>query len=377
MKYFLRCLGFLAIAFSTCVQVHASSSATNTPTGFRLTIELKDGSRIIGTGRDDSFQFHSETLGDFGLPLEKIRSIQSLAQTNLLQLTTTNADSLSVAFAMKKIRVDTVFGELKLAVTLIKNVYVSPFTKAGGLTEGLIGSWSGEGNGVDSIAGNNGVLQNVSFTTGVTGRAFTFSPNSFPLGSYIGIKIPDSPAYVFTNSLTIEGWIRPRGNDWAIFSRGDQRSGMDPYALSTQPNHGLRFEIDDENNVPVRAETTIAFYVWTHVAATFDGDAGTLNLYTNGVLAARTFTTRRPIGNLLPDESPGVGFGNVNDGANNLPFIGDIDSLSLYNRALSAEEINAIYNENAGNAGGRAGPLPAVNQYRRMNFNAQPIFDSE
>jgi len=45
----------------------------------------------------------------------------------------------------------------------------------------------------------------------------------------------------------------------------------------------------------------------------------------------------------------GIGIGNVNDGGNNFPFIGDIDEISLYARALSAGDIQAIYN--AGSAG--------------------------
>src|SRR5208283_1896179 len=48
-------------------------------------------------------------------------------------------------------------------------------------------------------------------------------------------------------------------------------------------------------------------------------------------------------------DSPGIGIGNLNDGQNNFPFIGDIDEISLYSRALAAGEIQAIYN--AGSAG--------------------------
>ena len=59
--------------------------------------------------------------------------------------------------------------------------------------------------------------------------------------------------------------------------------------------------------------------------------------------------------------SPGLGIGNVNDGGNNFPFVGDLDEVGLYNRALSAEEVNAIYSENSARAGGYAAPLPPRN----------------
>ena len=74
-----------------------------------------------------------------------------------------------------------------------------------------------------------------------------------------------------------------------------------------------------------------------------------MKLYVNGQLASQTTTTVRPFGSLMPGASPGIGIGNVNDGQNTFPFIGDIDEISLYNRALSAAEIQAIYN--AGSAG--------------------------
>src|SRR5208282_1513367 len=79
------------------------------------------------------------------------------------------------------------------------------------------------------------------------------------------------------------------------------------------------------------------------------GSSGTMSIYTNGMLAAQTITTIRPFGALIPGDSPGIGIGNVNDGQNNFPFVGDIDEISLYNRALTAGEIQAIYN--AGSAG--------------------------
>jgi RHS repeat-associated protein len=76
-----------------------------------------------------------------------------------------------------------------------------------------------------------------------------------------------------------------------------------------------------------------------------------MKLYVNGQLASQTNTTIRPIGALIPGDSPGLGIGNVNDGFNNFPFTGDIDEISLYNRALTAGEIQSIYNVGIGGAG--------------------------
>jgi hypothetical protein len=202
-------------------------------------------------------------------------------------------------------------------------------------------------------------MQNVSFTEGVVGQAFSFAPDRFPYGTYVGVQIPDQPAYALTKSLTVEAWIRPRGNGYVIFFRGDHRPGLDPYCLSLDGNMNLSFGICAEDGNSASVKTHVDQGAWIHVAGVLDDGTGTISLYTNGVLAAQLATTVRPFGALLPDQSPGIGIGNVNDGGNNFPFIGDIDEVGLYDRALSADEVNAIYAEHAADAGGRAAPLPS------------------
>ena len=53
---------------------------------------------------------------------------------------------------------------------------------------------------------------------------------------------------------------------------------------------------------------------------------------------------------MQPNQWPGIGIGNVNDGGNNFPFTGDLDEISLYGRALSPTEIQGLYEVNAANA---------------------------
>jgi hypothetical protein len=359
MNAILRFFCLLTVLVLGFHKLQAAPAATNEPTGFRLTVELQDGSRIIGKGGDDAFKFRSDVLGDMKLPLARVRSVECQAKTNSSKLITSSGDTLAVQFAMKEIRIEAAFGSFKLPVSLIKSVRVSVLGKIGRPRDGLIGLWSGEGNAVDSVGGNNGVMQNVSFTDGVVGQAFAFAPDSFPYGTYVGVQIPDKSAYALTQSLTIEGWIRPRGNSYVIFFRGDHRPGLDPYVLSLDGHLNLTFTVCAEDGSTATVRTPVGLGAWIHVAGVLDDSTGTMSLYTNGVLAAQTVTTVRPFGALLADESPGVGIGNVNDGGNNFPFIGEIDEMALYDRALTADEVNAIYSENAANAGGRVEPLPA------------------
>ncbi|MDD5139888.1 MAG: immunoglobulin domain-containing protein [Verrucomicrobiales bacterium] len=238
---------------------------------------------------------------------------------------------------------------------------------------GLVGWWKGDGSTLDSIATNNGVNQNITYTGGVVGQAFACDPENFSYGTYTGIQIADRPAYALTNSLTIEGWVRPRGDGYIIFFRGDHRPGLDPYFLSMNGNSNLDFYITDPAGNYVHVETTLPYFQWTHVAATLDGSSGTMSIYTNGVLAVQTVTTSRPFGDLIPGESPGVGIGNLNDGGNTFPFLGDIDEIGLYDRALSVGEIQAIYNAgSAGKCPATSPPPPAVSLLVNGSFENPP-----
>ena len=101
--------------------------------------------------------------------------------------------------------------------------------------------------------------------------------------------------------------------------------------------------------------------------------SGKLSLYTNGTLAAQITTALRPIGNLIPQDAPGIGIGNVNDGFNNFPYVGDIDEVSLYNRALAAEEIKGLYNAYAAGKCLACPPvitIPPTNQIVALGSNA-------
>jgi len=229
---------------------------------------------------------------------------------------------------------------------------------------GLVGWWKGDGNTLDSFGGNNGVNQNVTYSNGVVGQAFAFDPENYSYGTYTGIQIADQPAFALTNSLTIEGWVRPRGNGYIIFWRGDNRPGTDPYVVSMDDNNTVQFQISDANGNGAAVGTTLAYNQWCHLAATLDGSSGTMSIYTNGVLASQTSTTIRPFGQLIPGDSPGVGIGNLNDGQNNFPFTGDIDEISLYGRALAAGEIQAIYNAgSAGKCTATSSAVPAISSF--------------
>ena len=210
----------------------------------------------------------------------------------------------------------------------------------------IVGLWRAENNANDDIYGNNGTLSNIIFTNGEVGSAFNCNP---PVRGTPRIRIADQPIFELTNSLTIEGWVRPHGPGYIIFYRGDNRGGLDPYALSMQANHNIIFQITDPTSAgaSVGASVNIPYDEWTHVAGTLDGGTGAMKFFTNGLLAAQITTDLKPLGPLLSARDSGIGIGNTHETANNFGYNGDADELSLYARALSASEIKAIYRAGA------------------------------
>ena len=112
--------------FPFCLSpLQAAPVAPDQPAGFRLTIDLPDGSKIIGKCSDNSLLFRSDVPGEMKLSLERIHASECRPQTNSVQLATVNGDTLTAQFVTKAVYVETAFGNFKLPVNLIRHRTVS------------------------------------------------------------------------------------------------------------------------------------------------------------------------------------------------------------------------------------------------------------
>jgi hypothetical protein len=224
---------------------------------------------------------------------------------------------------------------------------------------GLVSWWSGEWNADDSVGLAGGTLYGgVTFAPGRVGQCFAFDG----VGGVVNVS--DLPALALTNSLTIECWLfvtNAPSTVGMVILRGDTRPGLDAYTVYVAPGAGgsaeVGFTVTDASNHGIAIASVMPTGDWTHVAATLDDVTGLMSLYTNGVVADQTTTTIRPLAPLDPNYQAGVGIGNVSHQPSvfNYPFRGRIDELSVYSRAISATEVQAIYN--AGSAG-KCGSAP-------------------
>ncbi len=228
---------------------------------------------------------------------------------------------------------------------------------------GLVGCWRGESDGLDSAGTNHGVLLNgVSFDSGLVGQAFHFASTANPR-----VYIPDNPALRLTNSLSVEAWVKANYG-YALLNRGDDVTGELPYGFGFADLSSLKLSFIIHASIDewvwLRAPTPIPSNVWVHVAATLDGDSGAMCIYVNGQVVAQTNTTVRPICPLT-GANQSVCIGNA-AGTAGFPFDGWIDEISLYSRALTPAEIQAIYN--AGSSGKCEAPRIRVQPRSQVGY---------
>lgn len=202
---------------------------------------------------------------------------------------------------------------------------------------GLLANWSGENSGDDSFGGHNGQLVgNVGFSPGKAGKAFLLDGSS-----YVEAGNPADFNFSGNSSMSVELWAYRTGSEGVMHLVG-KRAGCDgsiQYQMAFDGG-GLGF---GGSGGSVGTGLQMPLNTWMHLAATADGS--TLSFYINGKLVAST---------------PGA-LGPANDtplriaasGSCGQFFHGLLDEVAIYNRALSGEEIAAIF---ASGAAGKCFP---------------------
>lgn len=207
--------------------------------------------------------------------------------------------------------------------------------------EGLVGYWKFDEDGGEEMAdssgtGNDGVMVgNVEWVEGKFGRALQFSE------SQSCVKVEHSESINLTEGVTIALWAKPEAEqpEYGKFLC-KQKSGEYPYAIQYSSSGTIRGTV----NASARFDTEPAldnFTEWGYLTYTYDGEVGIL--YKDAVEVAR----RAGGGEIQENDLP-VSIGSRLDSGQS--YVGIIDDVRLYNRALSQEEIEQIM----------AGPTDAV-----------------
>jgi pimeloyl-ACP methyl ester carboxylesterase len=217
---------------------------------------------------------------------------------------------------------------------------VDPVPK--GCPGGIVGWWSGEEDASDvSGNGNNGILSNgaVSGGPGQVGKGFVFNGNS-------NVQIANTPILNPTSAITLEAWIRPTGGSGQhrdIIGK-DGESSQRQYLMTVSDINRVRGHVTASGNpfLWIDGATNVPLNTWAHAVTTYDGT--TLKVYMIGVLDG----SRAISGAIVSTAQPLRIGGGAPAGANQWYFPGSIDEPTIYNRALTEDEVKALYNAKTG-----------------------------
>ncbi|HEY6886160.1 MAG TPA: choice-of-anchor D domain-containing protein, partial [Solirubrobacter sp.] len=208
------------------------------------------------------------------------------------------------------------------------------FTVVTDPNRGLVGAWGfDETTGTSALdssgKGNAGTISGATRTTsGKSGGALTFN------GRSSWVTVPNSSSLALTTGMTLEGWAYPvtggTSATWRSMFVKETASSL-AWALYPFGDRGLPSgHAFTSKEVWASATKAATLNTWTHYAVTYDGT--TVRLYTNGVLSGSQPQT----GSLVTSTQPLRIGGDAIWGE---WFDGRLDELRVYNRALSAAEI--------------------------------------
>jgi hypothetical protein len=191
-----------------------------------------------------------------------------------------------------------------------------------------------------SINFNDGTIYEAGWISGKVGSCLGFDG----LNDYV--EVPDDDSLDITDECTIETWINADVIDTykSIIVKGDANiEGKINYGLQIQSEvtpGTLRFFKYDESYTWIDSISQVpADGKWHHIAVTVDG-ANNVNFFIDGAPSGTGTFTLGPIS----DSSLYIGMHKHYSGGSSQYWAGQIDEVKIFNCALDASEIQAIYN---------------------------------
>ena len=199
-------------------------------------------------------------------------------------------------------------------------------------TNGLVGYWPFNGNANDESGnGNNGTVNGATLTTdknGISNRAYSFN-NSF-------INVANNQSLQFNNQITVSLWVKTNTFPSPVsyfLSKGKDHDAINNSWICYLSTSGTgSFGIGD-------CELLFSSFQnnsWSNIVMTQDGI--TRKIFFNGILK-NTISCSNSIFSNTYD----LQFGKMNNLSWPYYLDGKLDDIAIYNRALTNEEITALY----------------------------------
>ena len=227
-------------------------------------------------------------------------------------------------------------------VTTLYNNSVRRTVNKAPSTTGLVGYWSlndGAGSKAtdQSGQGNTGTVSGATWMTGKVGTALNFDG----VNDYVDVS--DTP-FDFSDSFSVSTWVKPADSSsletvaWKTnsFGIGYGHTGVGGCVDANE----LFFAVFDGSSWYVACwNATTPTTAYTHVVGVFSNSGDTVKIYINGTEVNSTAITTTPNNSAL-----NLRIGNYDSDPDGGYFGGYVDDVRIYNRALSATEVTALYN---------------------------------
>jgi hypothetical protein len=336
-----------ALSGAEIAAIYNAGSAGKCAAGTAPSITVQPASQAVGVGTNVTFMVAASGTA----PLSYQWRFNG---TNILAATATALTLTNVQPAQSgsyTVRITNLYGSATSSSAMLT---VNPASACTPPPSGMVSWWRGEGNALDQVGGNNGVLVNgVDFDAGIVGHAFRFngSSNSF-------VEVADSPSLRFTNAMTIECWAKRLNTSEVhvlVEKGGDWTSGQSDFEVALNDTYagGKHFGFSFAGGWRGCAVTPDT--AWHHYAAVAVSGQADPILYIDGVQKTITYRGGAATMNLTGSPCP------LHLGAHLDPQTGwfnysstMIDEPAFFDRALSTSEVQAIYS--AGSAGKCIGP---------------------
>lgn len=297
-----------SVTGSTTVTVTAPTLTSITLTPTNPSVSLGATRQFVARGQysDGSTQ----DLTSSSTWSSTVPSVATVSASGLVSAATAGTTTIAATF-------NSVSGST--TVTVSPPVCVAP-------PSGLLGWWTGDANVVDIGGNNSGTLQNAAtYANGEVGQAFSFGGNGDSV-------LVNSPVYSPTAG-TLMFWFMATGAGTLTGSYdGTNRTP----GLSIDPSGDLNWEF---GNLSGQFVAQVNLNQWYHVALTYSAPAPdvTISVYLNGNLVTSGIASANS------SWYQQVAFGAYL-GAQAPSFAGSIDEIAIFNQALSASQVEQLYN---------------------------------
>ena len=198
---------------------------------------------------------------------------------------------------------------------------------------GLKAWWRTEGDTIEQMSGSPAVRVNIpqdAFDAAIAGQGYVFPPRSTGRLDHYHYSALD-----FSGAMTFAAWVKPANAGWGMLVRH-------PFQYLVQRfgdgSIGFQFAQQDGGVAQATSSAKAPQNVWTHIAVTYDN--GLVKTYVNG----RAVDIYSHPGLLrVPAWQTPLSIGGQNDPSNPKPFVGRLDEVQLFDRALSDDDVESMF----------------------------------